>query len=101
MTLEDHIKMQQQVANRLRESGYTRIYQNKEYKITRNGHTFHGEVDILALSPRGYWRFYEIKSCPKKLAVAQSQYDRFRNAFPSRNIKGVFVSYGKVKRLYH
>ena len=100
MTLEDHINLQKRVVNRLRDAGYTHIIQNKEYEVKRNGHWLRGEVDILALSPYGAYHFYEIKSCRRKVYKAQEQYDRFKQAFPELEAKGVFVSYGKCKRLH-
>lgn len=101
MTLEEHCQLQRKVVNRLYDAGYKVILQNHEYRAWVGKHEVFGEVDILALSPHDMttYHFYEIKSCKHKLHKAQEQYDRFKQAFPNLAVKGVFVSYGKVRQL--
>jgi Holliday junction resolvase-like predicted endonuclease len=84
------------LVHRLLQKGYTEIKQNLEYRIPHCGGTLTGEVDVLAISPRGRYHFYEIKSCSHKIYKAKAQYDRFRAAYPYLDARGVYLSPRKV-----
>lgn len=99
MTYEQHCNLQRTLVHRLLETGYTKIQQNLEYRIPMCGGTLAGEVDVLALSPRGRWHFYEIKSCSHKVYKAKAQYDKFMAAYPHLNARGIYVSPHKTKFL--
>lgn len=94
-----HNRLQRTLVDRLKEKGYSRIYENTEYHICIHDKVYDGEVDVLALSPYNEWHFYEIKSGKGKIVRAQSQFDRFKLTHPLLEVKGVYVSPYKVKRL--
>ena len=99
MTFQDHCNLQRNLVARLKETGYTNIQQNLEYKVPSCGGDLTGEIDILAISPRGRYHMYEIKSSAHKVEKARSQYQRARAAFPYLNIRGVYASPRKIKLL--
>lgn len=100
MTLEEHVQCENMVCDYIRERGVTKIYRNMEYDISLNGKRYIGEVDVLFHHPsHNYWVFVEVKSKPWRQWKAQEQYDRFKECHPGMPLKGVFVSYGKVRRL--
>jgi len=77
---------------------YTEIYMNVEYN--RNG--IIGEVDVLTYNSKtGVWHFYEVKSSHirRQRKKAQTQFDKYKQAYPLRYVKGIFISPKKVYRL--
>lgn len=98
MTLEDHCNLQRILVKRLKETGYTQIQQNLEYRVPACGGALTGELDVLAYSPHGRWHVYEIKSCSHKVERARAQIMRAQAALPQyAPIRGVYVSPHKIK----
>jgi RecB family endonuclease NucS len=96
MIAESHCRLQKTLVDRLKMAGYTELRQNYTYAVTRNKHTYIGEVDVLAYSPHGRWHMYEIKSCSQKVERAREQYQRFRDSHPAYNARGIYVSPKKI-----
>lgn len=99
MTLDDHCKLQYWLVQKLKTNGYTRIYQNMEYRVKLHHHEYIGEVDVLAMSPKGRWHFYEIKTSHHKYDYACSQYKRFLAAHPFCDARGIFISLKNIRFL--
>jgi len=68
-----------------------------EYQAGRRN----GEIDVLTRTNDNVYHFYEVKSrhYPGALKKAQKQFNRFKSSYPSRKIKGVYVTPTKIKRL--
>ena len=94
-----HRRMQKTLVERLKDTGYSPIYENEEYHVRIGSTWLHGETDVLAMSPQGCWHMYEIKSGKNRVGKATEQYHRFCAAHPDLYVKGVYVGADKVKRL--
>lgn len=62
-----------------------------------------GQVDLLTYKQKyNAYYFWEVKSSysNKTFNKAKSQYEKYCLAYPKRNVKGIFISPKKVRRLY-
>jgi len=101
---ERHDKLVYRTVDRLmlkteRVKGIDSISTKLEYRVGRMS----GEVDILTRTSEGNYHFYEVKGrhSEKGLEKAQEQFDRFCEAYPTRKIKGVYITPNKVLRLHY
>ena len=95
-----HNMLVDEVFDRLGKTGkYTYLEKFVQYNVDN----LNGEVDILAYNEKqGCFHFYEIKTGHGEncgLNKAQRQFDRYKTAFNSRSLKGIYISPGVVKRL--
>ena len=77
---------------------YDFIFKNYEYDEKKAI----GEVDVLAFDiSKGKVRFYEVKSNHNDRAFSKAlqQYYRFNRAHKNLDIKGIYVTPTKIKRL--
>lgn len=86
-----HQMILSELVGRLRTKNKNIIEINKEYCNKE----LCGEVDVLAksLESRTYY-FYEVKSCHNATTYnkAKDQFERFKQAYPHKKVKGIFVS---------
>lgn len=87
------------LVDRLVKTGkYDFIFKNYEYKIGK----LVGEVDVLAFDmEKNRVRFYEVKSNDSRKAYDKAflQFYRFKKAYNNLNVKGVYVTPTKIRRL--
>ncbi len=93
-----HDELVLNLVDRLKEGGlYDAIGMNVPYN-QKHGI---GEVDVLTYnSGKKTYHFYEVKVNYKltNFLSGLKQYRKYCNAFPDRNIKGIFVSNQRVRR---
>lgn len=94
-----HERTLDKLVKRLEEKYPThRLLRNMDYMREYGGPVL-GQVDLLRINPAGGHIMYEVKTGKKKYVSAKRQYHRFKEAFPTHNIKGVYVHPRMVKRL--
>ena len=90
-----HDKLVENLATRLRSNPrYVSVDTLVEYEL--------GEVDVLAQTIDGWWHVYEVKgrNCNVRFNKAVNQLSRYGRVHDYRNIKAVYYSPEKVKRIY-
>lgn len=75
-----------------------RPYRRLETEIQYDSNGIIGEVDIL-LFRDGIYYLYEIKSGTGKFAKATEQYIKYCNAYPFKDVRGIYVGADGVKRM--
>ncbi len=84
-----------------------RLKQNNKYNaiginISYNVNGIEGDVDVLTYnSDSKTYHFYEVKVnyTSNTYSKALHQFKNYRKAYPERNVKGIFVSKDRVRRL--
>lgn len=81
---------------RLTNKHFDAIFKNVPYKISYQGHTYEGEIDVLAVR-NNYFHAYEVKShySSKTLHHAKEQLSRFSMAFPNIHLKKIYFAINK------
>jgi len=93
-----HHNIQRDLVSRIREYGKYYVKQNLDY--SKDGYV--GEVDVLArIQATDQYRFYEIKTTysSKSFKKAKLQFRKYCNAYPDREVKGIYVTPQKICRL--
>jgi len=94
---EFHNNLARKIANALKEKRFvdpSTIEVLKEYH--NNGKE--GDVDVLAMNYSGDYYFIEVKSGGGHYKDALEQYQRYCEAFPNRNVRGLYITPNNFKR---